>query len=207
MTLQDLGDKYGTDKGNAAHSHKGLSFLKTYEFYFETIRMQPINLLEMGARDGRSLRMWRDYFPHGNIYGLDNNPASAAHESDRIHIEIGSQDDPTVLSKFPAMDIIIDDASHINSLTLASCRFLLPRLKSPGYYIIEDMETSYLDLSRFVEGGWNGELKRNANAGVNLCNNRKDIDDWILTMVHDLDHRRGDLYSVSFWHQMIIIMK
>ena len=120
MKLQELGNKYGTDKGNLAHSHRGRSFLDVYEFYFEPLRMLPIKLLELGARDGRSLRMWRDYFPSGQIYGLDNNSASAAHESDRIHIEIGSQDDFSILSKFPEMDIIIDDASHINSLTLAS---------------------------------------------------------------------------------------
>lgn len=45
--------------------------------------------------------------------------------------------------------IIIDDASHMNQLTIQSFKHLFPWLKSGGYYVIEDIESSWWDEHGF----------------------------------------------------------
>lgn len=44
-----------------------------------------------------------------------------------------------------ALDIIIDDGSHINEHVKKSVEILFPYLKENGIYIIEDTQTSYLE--------------------------------------------------------------
>jgi hypothetical protein len=82
------------------------------------MRDEPIRILEIGVKKGSSLRMWKNYFRNGLIYGLDIDPNCKMYEEDRISIEIGIQDDPEFLcgcfggtDKF---DVINDDGSHVN---------------------------------------------------------------------------------------------
>jgi hypothetical protein len=35
-----------------------------------SIRHLPIKLLEIGVENGCSIKMWEEYFPNGEIYGL-----------------------------------------------------------------------------------------------------------------------------------------
>jgi hypothetical protein len=75
---------------------------------------------------------------------------------------LGSQDDPEFLDAIayghrPAgwaidawrpygpFDLIIDDASHLSGLTIASFKALYKHLKPGGLYVVEDVHTSYAD--------------------------------------------------------------
>lgn len=149
ITLDSIGRKYGTDKSSAHHN-----YLVTYEKYFAPLRHQPIKLLEIGAggyehpdRGGQSLHMWSEYFPQGTISCVELYDKSKLKLPARTKIYQGSQDNGTflngLLEKLGQQDIIIDDGSHINALTIASFDILFPWVKSGGIYIVEDAHTSY----------------------------------------------------------------
>lgn len=137
---------YGSDA-----NRKPPIYLAEYERLFGPIRSQPIRLLELGVRFGASMLVWRDYFPHATIVGLDigDRPAAFPVES-RFHFIQGSQDDPEALQRCTVaaggpFDIIIDDASHIGQLSSRSFDHLFSRaLKPAGFYVIDDIRTAFL---------------------------------------------------------------
>lgn len=137
-TLNDLGLHYGTDKSTLRHN-----YLSLYEQYLEPRRNQPLTLLELGVLDGASLRMWRDYLPNASIVGLDHKPAISIPGCITVQ---GSQDDPAAIARVAQhgpFDVIIDDASHISSKTIASFELFYPHLAPGGLYVIEDLHASY----------------------------------------------------------------
>lgn len=144
--LGDIGRHYGSDKFT---SHR---FTLPYENHFEKIRNKSLKIMEIGvgeensALGGASLLAWREYFPNASIIGLDIYDKSDL-DQDRILTVIGDQGDATFLrelsiSKGP-FDIIIDDGSHMGSDVNTSLFSLLPLLNHGGWYVIEDIQTSY----------------------------------------------------------------
>ena len=142
VTLDDLALKHGTDKASNGHN-----YCPQYEQYLGHLRNTQPTLLELGVYEGASLRMWRDYFPRGTIVGLDINPL--VDEIDGVDIHVGDQasyeDIETQLAIYQGFDVIIDDASHLSSLTIKSFELLYPHLKPGGLYVIEDLHSSYHD--------------------------------------------------------------
>lgn len=150
-TLMDIALRWKTDK-----TENG--YIERYESYFEPLRDEKLNILEIGVKRAHpkyphgaaSHRTWKEYFPKAQIYGIDIDPKNKEYEQERLEIFIGSQDDPeimkAVVEKAGHFDIIIDDGSHVNGLTLASFEGLFPHLKSGGLYVFEDLGASYLDL-------------------------------------------------------------
>jgi hypothetical protein len=210
--LKLFGILHLTDKFDENHSFSGLSYLDVYENYFEQFRKKRISILEIGVKDGASLRTWKSYFKRGDIHGIDIDPRCKAFEEKRIQIEIGSQDDVGFLENCfggnKGFDIIIDDGSHINSMTLASFEYLFNnRLNSKGIYIIEDLGCSYdkLQTNHNVLEIWPG-MKYN-DPQKSYDNNREDMDRLFLTKIRDLDHRNGNILSIHFWAMACIITK
>ena len=75
------------------------------------------------------MRMWRQYFLRGQIYGIDIFDKSALNGS-RLWTFRGHQGDESFLAKVleetGPLDIIIDDSSHINRDVLTSFHYLFP---------------------------------------------------------------------------------
>jgi cephalosporin hydroxylase len=94
-----------------------------------------------------SLRMWKKYFRNGTIFGIDINPRKRRFRFLGLHIFIGSQRDTDflehVMQEIGNVDVIIDDGSHNVSDQQISLGALFPYLKSGGYYVIEDLQTSF----------------------------------------------------------------
>ena len=138
-------DSYNTDKV----THR---YLDVYDPILLPWIGKTINLLEIGIYKGGSLQLWRDYFPLGNIIGIDLKLPKQFVPSDRIQVFEGSQSDEQFLSYVTnkaapdGFDIIIDDASHIGELTRRTFWYLFDHhLKPGGLYAIEDWGTGYLD--------------------------------------------------------------
>lgn len=147
VSLHDIGLKHGTDKA----FHHG--YTHRYENTLGHLRDDKLTFLELGIGGdndplggGQSLRMWADYFTNGHIIGLDLYPKTLE-MPDNVTIYAGSQDNPDVLETIHRthgdFDIILDDASHISSLTIKSFELLWPWLKPGGYYIVEDTHGAY----------------------------------------------------------------
>lgn len=147
--LTKLAKQFKTDKWGRYHK-----YTPHYQRHLRTWRDRPINLLEIGIggydRDGdggKSLRMWKAYFPQAQIFGLDIHDKSFVDEP-RIRTFQGDQTDPAVLTAIAEaaggeLHIIIDDGSHRSPDIIASFEILFPMLAADGVYVIEDTQTSY----------------------------------------------------------------
>jgi hypothetical protein len=211
-TLQELGRLHGTDKHDSEHSFAGLSYLDIYDRYLGPLRDEHVRLLEIGVKNGESLRTWKHYFHRGQIHGIDIDPGCRVHEEDRIEIAIGSQDDraflATAFGEERGFDIIVDDGSHVNRMTIVSFEELFSRRLNPGgFYIIEDLGCSYdaLESKHGVREIWPGMRYNNPDAS--LDNRREDLDNFLLQKLRDLDHRSGDVLFVHFWAMTCVIRK
>ncbi len=146
-SLSELALAHGTDKAGG-HSYTG-----AYDFHFARFRDRPVRLLEIGVggyedphKGGESLRMWKEYFPQGQIIGLDIYDKSSLAE-ERIAIFQGDQGDEKCLEALAAeqgpFDIVIDDGSHLSGHVITSFKALFPHVVDTGVYVIEDIQTSY----------------------------------------------------------------
>lgn len=130
--------------------HKWLHYFDVYERHLSRFRGRSPVMLEVGVFGGGSLAMWRDYLgPGAQIVGLDINPACKAHAGEGVDIFIGSQDDPAllaqILAKYPQIDIVLDDGSHVMQHMIATFQHLYPRVSANGVYLVEDTHTCYWD--------------------------------------------------------------
>jgi hypothetical protein len=145
--LDRLACIHGTDKFGL---HR---YTPHYAAHFGRLRFKPVRLLEIGIGGyddpydgGGSLRMWRRYFPFGRIFGIDIHDKSP-HDERRIRTFQGSQADAAFLRRVvdvtSALDVVIDDGSHVSEHVIASFTTLFPYLKDGGIYVVEDTQTSY----------------------------------------------------------------
>lgn len=210
--LIELGRKFGTDKaGPHVHTFNGVSFLGVYHRYFENLRNKNINFLELGILNGSSLKVWENYFENANIVGLDIDPSKSRYETDKTKVYIGSQSDKNLIDRikndYPdGFDVILDDASHINELTIESFNLLFPHLKRGGYYIIEDTHCTYGGVG-FAENvkKWPG-MQYNSDS-VNFDNKRSDFTEFIEKLINILDFKQGEVFSIHFYSETLIIEK
>tara|TARA_B100000073_G_C23598289_1_gene519303 strand:+ start:186 stop:842 length:657 start_codon:yes stop_codon:yes gene_type:complete len=135
--------------------HKWVHYFDIYQKHFDRFVGRSPVMLEIGVFGGGSLEMWKNYFGKGSqIIGLDINPECKQHESEGIEIFIGSQDDETILdlikTKYPNIDIILDDGSHVMSHMNKTFTELYDFVDPNGIYMVEDTHTCYWDE---YEGG------------------------------------------------------
>ncbi|MEE8114112.1 MAG: class I SAM-dependent methyltransferase, partial [Nitrososphaerales archaeon] len=67
--LEALARQFDTDKQAGQNG-----YLTLYLEYIERQgikRDAPLKILEIGTNKGSSLRMWTEYFPNAQVYGLD----------------------------------------------------------------------------------------------------------------------------------------
>lgn len=147
-SLDQIGTKYRTDKSSKFHN-----YLTTYDKWFDPFREDNIKFLEIGIgnkeswnHEGESLYIWRDYFKNGMIYGIDIDDKSFMNE-ERIKTFQGDQIDVDFLKgvgkEVGKFDVIVDDALHVNDMTLITFEVMFPYLLNGGIYIIEDCHTNY----------------------------------------------------------------
>ncbi len=127
---------------------------KRYDLYYEKhlgpIRFAPLAFLEIGIQRGKSLRMWEEFFPSARISAIDIDEKCLQYQSERSRVFIGNQTDKDFLLQVVEasggqFDVIIDDGGHYVDQQFTSFEVLFPTLRSGGIYVIEDLETSYIE--------------------------------------------------------------
>jgi hypothetical protein len=145
LNLKPIAAKYGSDKCSW-HSYG-----RIYDQLFEWEAVRKILEIGIGCKEvmgeayenGASLRMWAEYFPDAEIYGLDIR-AEALVNQGRIH---SFQCDQGKVSSLLAareavgtgFDLIVDDGSHQPEHQILSACVLSPCLAPSGRYVIEDV--------------------------------------------------------------------
>lgn len=147
--LAELAVKYGSDK----HGHH--DYCDHYERHIGSLVDTPSTLFELGVggyefadKGGAGMKMFRDYLPKTKVVGIDIHAKNGLDlPGSRMKFYRGSQDDKAFLHSVIMQEgrpmVVIDDASHINKLTIESFRILFPYLLPGGVYVIEDIESSF----------------------------------------------------------------
>lgn len=205
--LQFLGLKYNTDKHDINHTHSNKSYLDEYEEYFLNIKDDVKTVFEIGVLNGSSLKMWEEYFKNADIWGLDINPESNKYYGERIRVITGSQIDKFAINNIAPnqnFDIVIDDGSHLVDHIIESFNLIFPRVKSGGFYIIEDLGCTYGDNTPLVNI-WPGQ-KFNPPE-TNFQNDRNKLNNFFMDLIHNMDARYDMIRSVKFTYSQCFIKK
>lgn len=123
-------------------------FIEFYEPFMKKIE-NPENILEFGVFHGHSIAWFHDRFPQARIVGcdiLDVQPEWP--RSERIEYRKVDQNDVTALDNLfedlgRKFDLVIEDGSHLPRHQRNCLLAALPRVRSGGIYILEDLHTSH----------------------------------------------------------------
>jgi cephalosporin hydroxylase len=143
MNLFEIIEKFNlnptTDK-NSVHCYvKGY-----YEKEFFKFKNKKINFLEIGIRGGGSMKLWSEYFTKAkSIVGMDIDESSIANEFKKIEgVEyyFGDAYTQEMVDKIEPLDIFLDDGPHTLESQLDAIKYYLPKVKSGGLFLIEDVQ-------------------------------------------------------------------
>lgn len=115
---------------NVTNADKGYfhGYEHMYSLIFSSIELK--SLLEIGVKEGASVKSWRILFPDSKIVGMDIEPCNI----DGIIISDSTTFDVTSIDNF---DVIIDDGSHRFRDQVAT--FSNFKDKFNYFYVIEDV--------------------------------------------------------------------
>jgi hypothetical protein len=146
VNLKPIAAKYGSDKC-AWHSYG-----RIYDQLFEGKAVRK--MLEIGIgysgllgekyENGASLRMWAEYFPEAEIWGLDIRADALVNEG-RIHSvqcdqgSIKSLRSAREAVEWGPFDLIVDDGSHLPEHQILTACVFWPTVGPEGRYVIEDV--------------------------------------------------------------------
>lgn len=102
--IQSLFLKYGSDK--AQHGYA--------EFYAHHLPENPKSILEIGVKEGASIRAWKELFPNAEIHGFDLFEEYPIPNIEGVKFHKGNQLYYAKLEQLREFnfDVIIDDGSH-----------------------------------------------------------------------------------------------
>lgn len=143
MTLVEIIEKFNldvtTDK-NSVHSY----ITGFYESEFLKYKNKKINFLEVGVRKGGSIKLWSEYFTKANIIiGVDiapNDIEPSFKNINKVQYYFGNAYNSEIVDKVPELDIFIDDGPHTKESQIDTIKYYLPKIKSGGVFIIEDVQ-------------------------------------------------------------------
>jgi hypothetical protein len=144
--LVDMANRYSTDK-NSEHGY--IQFV--YNDLFKPIKETCKCFIEIGAHNGESIKLWRDYFTNSEIVGIDNNiqysienlKDTSKERITLLDLNQSKEEDLDRLSTiYNNVDVILDDGSHMMRDQQITFAKLFKILKSGGIYVLEDLHTS-----------------------------------------------------------------
>lgn len=195
--------------GNHTRLDKWMHYYEAYDRAFSRYRGKPVTILEIGVRGGGSVQMWKDYFGKNDmdvmVYGIDIDPRCKDHETDKIKIFIGSQDDRAFLEEVKKnigkLDIIIDDGGHTMNQQIVSLEALWDCLKEGGTYLCEDTCTSYMADFGGAYKGSDTFIEYSKNLIDYLHAENSETDNL------QMNHWSEEIKSISYFNGMVFLEK
>lgn len=153
IKLGKLFTEYGSDKATSHNYHliyysilhiKATAELQILEIGLGSNNIDVMSNMGRYGKPGASLRAFRDYLPHANIYGADIDKRILFKEN-RIDTFFIDQTNIQILNSVKKsfgdkkFDLIIDDGLHNSEANLNSMEFALDLLSPNGILIIEDI--------------------------------------------------------------------
>jgi trans-aconitate methyltransferase len=145
LTIQELTKKYKTDKFSG--ERMGHSYAQFYQDVLSSRTKKPLRLLEIGVKDGESIRLWSELLPEAQIVGIDVQLKTTALINQRNNVVLIQADAYQSLPLQP-FDIIIDDGPHTFISQMKAIELYIPKMKPLGVFVIEDV-TEHVHIERF----------------------------------------------------------
>ena len=124
-------------------------------------KQSPLSILEIGVREGDSLKIWGDSPVFNKVVGMDIEPEEVSnvkfHLSDKVTLELGMDGyDPKtrdyISQKYSGFDIILDDGDHMWESQVKFFELYFELLNPGGVIMCEDIAQSYLpQLNKFCQ--------------------------------------------------------
>jgi len=186
LTLKNLFDNYGSDKGNMyfplyiniLEKYKNLNDMRLLEIGLGT--NDPLLISTMGNsgkyRCGGSLRAFRDYLPNTFIFGADVDKQCLFSEKNINTFYV----DQLELKTFDELykncgnlnyDIIIDDGLHSIGANLNTIIFALHHINKNGIIVIEDIPMSKIKGYQIIDYILKNNKNNNYNTSFVTYNN------------------------------------
>jgi hypothetical protein len=173
LELNEIFIKYELDKSwydehkfswhTMYYTHVCLGYARYYQAIFNVFRNEKIKFLEIGCDDPRfpfgSAKAWLEYFPNGEIWGMDNflkgteevlaehMPLILDYTERGGNIVFGDQSDAGCLKEIfetlGKFNVILDDGSHKGEHIWTSLEEGWPNVESGGLYVIEDLSSCW----------------------------------------------------------------
>lgn len=145
-----LTECYEMFKGECGDGDKGTfhSYIDIYEKYFSSIQHEKFNLLEIGILNGKSIKMWCEFFTNANIFGVDVNEKTHLNLADNRTFIFHANAARDTFIEYIAdymFRVIIDDGSHLLQDQIASFNILKGKIEPKGLYIIEDVLPEHIE--------------------------------------------------------------
>jgi len=164
--LCEIMERNKSDKGdiNQKGPHNYTTF---YYSIFKELREKKLRIFELGlgtnninlasnmgpdGRPGASLYGWQEFFPNSYIFGADID-SDILFNTDKIKTFYCDQTDPETIEKLwnepdlqENFDIIIEDGLHTFNANVCFFENSIHKLKSNGYFIIEDIKNDDVEL-------------------------------------------------------------
>lgn len=109
------------------------------------------NFMYASGISGGSLKAWREFYSEGVIIGADIDEQSVR-SVDPPAMTVDQTDDVALskLAKFinniGELDLVVEDGFHDLHANIRTLKHLLPCIKSGGYYVIEDVHESMIEI-------------------------------------------------------------
>lgn len=124
-------------------------------------KQSPLSILEIGVRQGDSIKIWDESPVFDKVVGLDIRPTEAKgvqfEFSDKVTLEEGMDGyDPKIAKyideKHSKFDIILDDGDHVWESQIKFFELYFPLLNPGGVIMCEDITQTYLpQLEQFCK--------------------------------------------------------
>jgi len=161
--LKTLFDKFGSDKSKYHDYHLLYGSIlaepprvtHVFEVGLGTNNRDVVShMVGRGDQPGASLRAFREFLPHAQIFGADID-RRILFEEERISTFFLDQTDPRSFDVLSAsipgdFDLIIDDGLHSPSANIATLSFGLGKLKIGGWVVVEDIAPRALALWQVI---------------------------------------------------------
>lgn len=202
-SLDAIGIGTGTDKSSRYHD-----YLNVYEHAFQDLRTSKFQMVEIGVHQGASIRMWEEFFPRASLIGVDISTKCKKYATDRVSIVIGDQSKQDFLDSFGASidpTIVLDDGSHVWSHQIETFKTLFPILRPGGFYVIEDIHTSFSEPYAKTYGSPGGQTAYDFIADIARGITAHELAD---PTTDDFDaYARNNIESLVFLKHSVLIQK
>jgi Methyltransferase domain len=130
---------------NAVHTDKGTTHSYICWFYsgqFETRRHEALKIVEIGVETGDSLVIWAGWMPNAIVTGIDTVNRKYAFTQPNIRFIAADGYARETAERFEdnSLDYVIDDGLHTLESQIRCVEFWMPKLKSGGKLVIEDVQ-------------------------------------------------------------------